>query len=372
MNTTYSVNITTPEDMFRSQALNERFFSCCAALPVSFVLDEKAVRGIPREWRPVSKRRRIDANISETVFEGQDPGSGLNLRVECTQYKDYPVLEWVAWFTNNGHEPTPIIRDILAMDATLPGTSPVLYHCNGDIGLAEGYTPSETPLHAGTALDFAPNGGRPCDGAFPYYRIAFEDWGASMAIGWPAQWTAGFAGLSDGVSVRAGQEKTQLRLMPGESIRTPRMTVLSWSGDASRAVNLWRRWYLAHILPRPNGGPMKPLLACCCPDDGEEFTAATEENQTQLHREIQGARHSPRCLVDRCRVVSLLQQRPREALVDNRHVGTRSRKVSQWPEAGIRPRSPKRSRPVGLVRAGTSAGGHETRLRTPGVAAQDQ
>jgi len=134
-------------------------------------------------------------------------------------------------------------------------------------------------LHAGDTVRFASNGGRPCDGAFPYYRIMFEGCGLTIAIGWPGQWMASFSSLGDRVHVRAGQEKTNLRLMPGESIRTPRMTVLSWSGEVSRVVNLWHRWYLAHILPRPNGQPMKPLLACCCPDDGEEFTAATEENQ---------------------------------------------------------------------------------------------
>ncbi len=67
--------------------------------------------------------------------------------------------------------------------------------------------------------------------------------------------------------------------MPGEKIRTPRMTVLSWAGEPSRAVNLWRRWYLAHILPRPDGRPLKTRLACAATDSGEEFTNANEENQ---------------------------------------------------------------------------------------------
>ncbi len=281
MNTMYAVPVTKSEDMLKSRAWAERFFSAAADLPISFVLDGKAMGGIPEEWQPVSNRRRIDANISETVFEGNHPTTGLNVRVECTEYMDYPVVEWVAWFTNKGREPTPVISDILAMDATFRGSSPVLYHCNGDYYSAEGYTPQETHVHSGDAVGFAPTGGRPCDGAFPYYRIMFKDWGLSLAIGWPAQWAARFNGLADGVHVQAGQEKTNLRLMPGESIRTPRMTVLSWVGDVSRAVNLWRRWYLAHVLPKPNGEPMKPLLACAATDDGEEFTGATEENQVQ-------------------------------------------------------------------------------------------
>ena len=292
MNATCAIPVTKPEDMQKSREWAGRFFSDPADLPVSFVFDGRDVGGIPKDWQSVSNRRRIDANIFETVFEGNDAGSGLNVRVECTEYQDYPVVEWVAWLTNKGRETTPVISDLLAMDGTFRGSSPALYHCNGDFASEEGYTPREIPLHAGDAIEFAPNGGRPCDGAFPYYRVMFEGWGLSMAIGWPGQWAVSFKGLTDGVHVRAGQEKTHLRLMPGESIRTPRMTVLSWSGDVSRAVNLWRRWYLAHILPRPNGQQMKPLLACEGPGDGAEFTAATEENQL-LHIEMAKQRGIP-------------------------------------------------------------------------------
>jgi alpha-galactosidase len=100
-----------------------------------------------------------------------------------------------------------------------------------------------------------------------------------MAVGWPAQWSTSFTGVENGAHVTAGQEKTSLRLMPGESIRTPRMTIMSWTGDTPRAVNLWRRWYLEHILPKPDGKQLKTALVCAATDDGEEFTNANEENQ---------------------------------------------------------------------------------------------
>ncbi|MEZ4727386.1 MAG: alpha-galactosidase [Caldilineaceae bacterium] len=76
-----------------------------------------------------------------------------------------------------------------------------------------------------------------------------------------------------------GAGNDQSTAIAGESIRTPRMTILAWAGDERRASNLWRRWYHAHLLPRPNGQPLRPLLACAGTDEGEEFTAATEENQ---------------------------------------------------------------------------------------------
>ena len=73
MNTSPVVPMTSSEDMERSRAWVGRFFSSAAELPLSFVLDGKAMHGIPKEWQPVSQRRLIDANICETVFDGYRP-----------------------------------------------------------------------------------------------------------------------------------------------------------------------------------------------------------------------------------------------------------------------------------------------------------
>src|SRR5713101_7766671 len=198
--------------MAQSRAWAEPLFAHAADLPISFVLDGSPVRGIPTAWRPSSRRRRIDANIIDTVFEGTDPGTRLNVRVESTQYQDYPVIEWLAWLTNQGQAPTPVISKLQAIDVAFSGASPVVQHCNGDFNSPDGYAPVQTSLRAGESLAFAPVGGRPCDQAFPYYRLVFDGWGLILAIGWPAQWAARFTGLADGVRLQAGQEKTSLRL----------------------------------------------------------------------------------------------------------------------------------------------------------------
>jgi len=71
MKTKHNPPITQPEDMARSRAWAQNCFSRAADLPIAFVLDGKSIRGIPREWQPVSSTRRIDANIIETIFEPQ-------------------------------------------------------------------------------------------------------------------------------------------------------------------------------------------------------------------------------------------------------------------------------------------------------------
>ena len=72
--TTHPAATTSSGDLLKSREWTGQFFTGAAQLPVSFVFDERSLRGIPEEWQPVSARHRIDANISETVFEGTDSG----------------------------------------------------------------------------------------------------------------------------------------------------------------------------------------------------------------------------------------------------------------------------------------------------------
>lgn len=251
-------------------------------MPISFVYGGQRIAGIPQEWGRHVVRRRTGPHVEETICTGRDPRTGLQVTVESQTYADYPVTEWTAWLRNDGAQASPVIADLAAMDIELAGARPILHRCNGDFYSADGYTPEEIPLTPGTTIRCSPRGGRPCDGAFPYFRLVFPGGGVSIAVGWPAQWAAVFTGVGAGVRVRAGQEHVHLRLFPGERLRTPRMALLSWVGDTSSGINLWRRWYRDHVLPHPDGRPLQPLLACSCNDGGEEFTQATEENQLRF------------------------------------------------------------------------------------------
>src|SRR5208283_3968149 len=53
--------------------------------------------------------------------------------------------------------------------------------------------------------------------------------------------------------LQAGMELTRLLLHPGESIRSPRILLLAWSGDRIDAHNQFRRLLLAHYLPKVDG-----------------------------------------------------------------------------------------------------------------------
>jgi alpha-galactosidase len=79
----------------------------------------------------------------------------------------------------------------------------------------------------------------------------------------------------NGVRIVAGQELTHLTLKPGEAIRAPLIALLFWHGaDEARAQNLWRRWFMAHNIPRIGGKPPAAMaqaqLAPTCKGSEEE------------------------------------------------------------------------------------------------------
>lgn len=284
MATTMQGESTSSADRERFEPWVDPLFTEATSLPVSFVYGGAPVRAIPAAWSPRQSFRRFGPTIVETSYEGRDPETGLGVRIEVVRYLDFAVVEWTAWLTNYSDHPTPRVHDLTAIKATFQGRNGALYHSNGDFYSNDGYTWETTKLEGRGPLEVSPNGGRPCDGAFPYFRLLFEGGGLTMAIGWPGQWHARFSGDGQGISVQAGQEQTDMVLLPGETVRTPRVTLMGWAGDSAHAANLWRRWYRAHVMPRPSGQPARPSLSVSGTDEGVEFTAATESNQLEYQR----------------------------------------------------------------------------------------
>ena len=124
------------------------------------------------------------------MFRGRHEPTGLEASVEVVSYDDYPVVEWTAWFTNPTDSPSAILERPLALDASFRGDGPVLRHCNGDFASKDGYVWQSSALPDGDRVEMEPYLGRPCDRAFPYFRLVFGDCGMTFAVGWPGQWHA--------------------------------------------------------------------------------------------------------------------------------------------------------------------------------------
>ena len=157
-------------------------------VPATYRIGDTVYHGFPADFSPVAVRKRIDANIYETTVTARTP-EGLTLRAECTEYTDYPVVEWVMYIRNDGAENSPIVTD-WRIDPTFEGISPRLQHGNGDTCRDNGYHWWTDPVTTEGLTVATCGDGTSCNGAFPYLRLFFEGWGINVAVGWTGSWTS--------------------------------------------------------------------------------------------------------------------------------------------------------------------------------------
>ena len=252
--------------------------------PFAFQYDGRPVRELLGGWNPTRSERSLDGGRTEFTTRYRDPATGLEVRCVAVTYRDFPTVEWTVHLTNTGTADTPVIADLLALDATWTRSGArefLLHHHKGTFVRPDDYEPLTTVLAPNQPVRFAPPGGRPCGHVFPYFNLeTAADEGVIVVVGWPGQWAATFArDAANGLRLTAGQEQTRLRLHPGESIRTPLMVLQFWRGDWLRAQNVWRRWMWTHNVPRIDGKPPTPLLTPCSSHQFAEMIKADEASQ---------------------------------------------------------------------------------------------
>ncbi len=270
-------------------------FTTPEAIPTFFSVGDRIYRGFPDAFAPAVTHRIVDANLRETVITATTP-EGLALRAECTEYNDYPVVEWVMYITNPTDCNSPIISD-WKLDITVPCRSPYLYHGNGDTCTPDGYEWWTEPVTEAGITKMPCGDGTPCNGAFPYMRLLGKDHGVNIAVGWSGTWRldAVYETVCDHdmVHLSVGQATFRSYLKPGETVRSPRLTLQAFIGGDDRGRNLWRSFYIDHWLPREDGHPLDPklVLHTWMIDGLPEFCGVTEDNQhhaidTYLKKEL--------------------------------------------------------------------------------------
>jgi alpha-galactosidase len=249
------------------------------AAPFSFNYDGRSSDEPLKEWPLQRSSRERGPSQTEHTLTWTDAKTGLQVRCVAVEYHDFPTIEWALYFKNTGTNDTPILSDIQSLHVQLrreSGDGFILHHQTGDNCTADSYEPRQTTLGFNSKQRFAPAGGRPTTGAFPYFNVEYDGGGTIAVIGWPGQWGVEFAcDQARTLDVRGGQELTRFRLHPGEEARSPLSVLLFWKGDQIRSQNLWRHWMIAHALPRP-GGQLVPTHYAGCfgnlqPRAGEEI-----------------------------------------------------------------------------------------------------
>ena len=251
----------------------------------SFTYDGKPSAEVMKTWELKRATRRLDDQRTEHTLTYTDPKTGLVLRCVGIEYRDFPTVEWTLHFKNTSYKDTPILADIQAIDVSLDrrpdGAEFLLHHHVGSVAAPHDYKPLETVLTPGMEKEIAAVGGRPTNGNLSYFNVQqSNNEGMIVVIGWPGQWMAKFARDKDNhLRILAGQEWTHFKLLPGEEVRSPLMVLQFWKGDRIHAQNVWRRWMMAHSMPKPGGKLPPPLLFASSSRAYEEMIGANEQNQ---------------------------------------------------------------------------------------------
>ena len=267
-------------------------------LPFSFTYDGQS----SREFLPLASQAkwtwdidRVNAELGEgrnqRVLTYDEPRTGLQVRCEAVVYANYPAVEWVVTFQNNGDADTPIIEDVLAMDISLTRPGPgepeyrdrwiewkgeferiavrkdpgefVMRHATGGVHSIRAFEPHEHVLDRDAHVTI---GGVSSQPDLPFFNVEWPGAGMIGGIGWTAPWRGDFVrdgehSLSVQVAMTewiapyrpADMRGARFLLHPGEHIRVPRVVVMFWDEDRVHAHNVWRQLLLEHYSPRRHG-----------------------------------------------------------------------------------------------------------------------
>jgi alpha-galactosidase len=254
--------------------------------PFSFNYDSRSSDHLLKQWPVQQSSRGLDARRTERVLIWSDPQTGLQVRCVAVEYHDFPTVEWTVYFKNTGTSATPIIENIQALELELKRDANgefLLHHNIGSPADGNDYGPLETPLGPRATKRIGGAGGRPTNSDWSYFNLAWPGEGLIVAVGWPGQWAAEFArDEGRGLHLRAGQELTHFKLLPGEEVRSPLIVLQFWKGDWIRAQNVWRRWMMAHSMPKPGGRLPPPQLVASSSRQFDEMINANETNQVMF------------------------------------------------------------------------------------------
>ena len=197
----------------------------------------------------ISRSDPVDRGEGETTVVTLTK-SGLEIRVVGTLYEDKATCEWTAYVKNTGGGESAVLSDVLALDGDFALSSPVLYYSSGSQSRADDFTMKKAFLVPTVPLRFYPEGGRSSDGYLPFFNVSGRGSGVVAAVGWTGEWKTDAAKTDDGVSLAVGQKDFNAALLPGEEIRTPRVSLTFYhSSYPVKGFNMFRDFILDCVEP---------------------------------------------------------------------------------------------------------------------------
>jgi alpha-galactosidase len=249
-----------PDDLAQgSQWLKQHLLDDQAQPPVSFVYDRQGSSALLKTWPKKTETKQLDGVRTEHIVFWTDAKTRLQFRIEALEFANSPVVEWTAYFKNDGKADARILEYVQALDVSFPvageGIPTILY--SKGCGVMDTYSLVKKPLNQLESFQISSEGGGKTVETIPFFDITTAGRGLIGALGWPGKWAINFSRPTEAaIAVSADMEGTHLSLHPGEEIRTPEILLLPWVGDDLDAHNILRRHILKYHTPQYDGKPV--------------------------------------------------------------------------------------------------------------------
>ncbi len=235
--------------------------------PFSLVYDGKPAKDFLASWQKSETVQSLSGGRTLRTITYRDPATHLEVSREITIFPGAHAIEWMLRLRNGGTADSALLENILPLDVDLPVPTggPVTFHYVHGSRKEPDYAPVDRDLTPGTNLQIAHyimQNDVHEDGYLPFFNLQWPGGGVVGAIGWTGQWMVSAARSPGTVALKSGQELTHLRLHAGESIRTPRVLLVEWSGtDRMVGQNALRSLLISYYAARVQGELVMPPVA---------------------------------------------------------------------------------------------------------------
>ena len=247
----------------------------CSAQQISLDMFSLNYGGKPVDLTTFQKTQKV-MQINDTIENWQEfytaPDGKLQITLEGTLYKKYSVFEYTISLTNlSQEEETAIVSDFQSHDfdymifqsGGIKKTA-TLNTLRGSQCVPEDFSPVTVELAPGESHTFATPSGRSSSEYMPFIELQrTELLNELFAVGWTGHWVAQFTNIDDFVNVKIGMGKTHFKLLPGETVMQPSITIfMRFNQSRNEFKTTVHRFMLEHKVPRDSKGEIiPPVLA---------------------------------------------------------------------------------------------------------------
>lgn len=183
----------------------------------------------------------------------------IELAFTMKTYPEYHAVEWVTEIKNLADEASKIVSDISVLDITipLPAREEVVHKgITGDMCNEESFVKFSNSIRSGMAVSCQPEGGKSSNVAFPFFDLCGQTDGLICTIGWSGTWYYTIKRTERELILKAGLPNAEFYMKPHETLRLPRILLMSYPDGYRAGHNRFRKLMREHYSPEsrfPNG-----------------------------------------------------------------------------------------------------------------------